>query len=149
MYIMFHNILSKILIISLYILFCALIISHFFRKSHGNLEGLTVVDNNTNSNTDDDDTDSKITNTTKYQNYGNSDLPSTNQGNIQYLKEMMNNLESQVNNNKINIAKIMDEKEQVERNTEAIKQNSKAIVKATTSQFAIDKKSEDNKDSTD
>lgn len=103
--------LPKTLIYILLFLFSIAIIYNYFRKDI--LEGLENEE-------DDDDSDScKAT-------------PAQNSGQIEFIKNSLEQLKASVEKNTAKLAKLDDAKEQVEKNTNHINQNSKAIMKATT-----------------
>ena len=114
--------LPKILVGLLFFLFCFIIIGHVMKNSI--LEGMK--NNEKNDNNDDN----------------NSSAPSVskNAGDIQFLKESMNELKKKVKQNSKDIAKLNKESEQVKKNTKAINHNSNAIMKANTAQISGKKK---------
>ena len=113
--------LPKTLILLLFFLFCFVIVGHFMRDSI--LEGM---ENNSNNESDDDENSDDDDN----------NLSSQNSGEIQFLKSSMKELQEKVKENQQDIAKLNHVLEQVKKNTKAIHHNSKAIMKATTSQLS-------------
>ncbi len=83
------------------------------------LEGLE----NSTTDEDDDDDDGSCQAT-----------PAKNSGDIQFIKNSLNQLKAKVENNTSEIAKLNEAKEQVKKNTKMINHNSNAILKATTTQ---------------
>ena len=61
--------------------------------------------------------------------------PASNSGQIEFLKMSLKELQTKVEKNTDQIAKLNEEKEQVKKNTKMINHNSNAILKATTSQL--------------
>lgn len=104
--------LPKILICVLLFLFSIAIIYHYFRKDI--LEGFENADEE-----EDDDNDSRQT------------ISAKNSGQIEFIKNSLNELKATVEKNTSQLAKLDDAKTQVVKNTNHINQNSKAIMKAT------------------
>lgn len=104
--------LPKIFICILLFLFSIAIIYHYFRKDI--LEGFENPDDE-----EDDDNESRQT------------ISAKNSGQIEFIKNSLNELKATVEKNTSKLAKLDDAKTQVEKNTNHINQNSKAIMKAT------------------
>ena len=116
--------LPRTLIFSLLFIFSTVIIYHYFKQDI--LEGLE------NNNEDDEDNESEN------ENDDNNSCDSTsakNSGQIEFLKMSLKDLQTKVEKNTNQLAKLNEEKEQVKRNTKMINHNSNAILKATTSQL--------------
>ena len=106
--------ISKILISLLVVIFSLLILFHFSQKAKTS----SLVEAMENSDGG-------------YQEYtNNSELPAKNQGNIEYLKQIITELKEKVAKNTANLSKLNEGKEQVERNTKGIQSNATAIAKA-------------------
>lgn len=105
--------LPKIFICVLLFLFGIAIIYHYFRKDI--LEGFENVDEE-----EDEDSGSSCQAT-----------PAKNSGQIEFIKNSLIQLKAEVEKNTSKLAKLDDAKTQVEKNTNHINQNSKAILKAT------------------
>lgn len=103
--------LPKMLICILLFIFSIAMMYHYFRKDL--LEGL--------ENPDEDDDDSGSCQAT----------PARNSGQIEFIKNSLEQLKATVEKNTQELAKLNGAKEQVEKNTNHINQNSKAIIKAT------------------
>ena len=104
--------LPKILICILLFIFSIAIMYHYFRKDI--LEGFENPDE------DEDDNDSGSCQTTSAR----------NSGQIEFIKNSLEQLKVTVEKNTQELAKLNDAKQQVEKNTNHINQNSKAIMKA-------------------
>lgn len=105
--------LPKILICVLLFLFGIAIIYDYLKKDI--LEGLE------NPNSDEEDNSSSCQAT-----------PSKNSGQIEFIRNSLEQLKAKVENNTKNLAKLNEEKEEVKKNRNMINHNSKAILKATT-----------------
>jgi len=105
--------LPKMLICILLFIFSIAMVYHYFRKDI--LEGFE------NSDEDDDDNNSGSCQAT----------PAQNSGQIEFIKNSLEQLKATVEKNTQELAKLNGAKEQVEKNTNHINQNSKAILKAT------------------
>ena len=106
--------ISKILISILVVIFSLLILFHFSQK----VKTTSLVEAMENSDGG-------------YQEYtNNNELPAKNQGNIEYLKQIISELKEKVAKNTANLSKLNEGKEQVERNTKGIQSNATAIAKA-------------------
>lgn len=105
--------LPKILICVLLFVFSIAMMYHYFRKDI--LEGIENPDE------DEDDNGGSCKAT-----------PAQNSGQIEFIKNSLEQLKATVEKNTEKLAKLDDAKQQVEKNTNHINQNSKAIMKATT-----------------
>ena len=103
--------LPKTLICVVLFLFSVAMMYHYFKKDL--LEGFENED-------EDDDSSSSCQAT-----------PAQNSGQIEFIKNSLQQLKATVEKNTKELAKLNDAKEQVEKNTNHINQNSKAIMKAT------------------
>lgn len=112
--------LPKIFICVLLVFFCLLIVYHFSKNDI--LEGLKVQEGLENPETDDEDDDSSSCGAS----------PSKNSGQIEFIRNSLEQLKEKVDNNTKKLAKLNEAKEEVEKNRKMINQNSKAILKATT-----------------
>ena len=118
--------LPNTLIFSLLFVFSVLIIYHYFKEDIAILEGLENNNDDNNSNNDSSNND---------DNNSCGSTTATNSGQIEFLKMSLKELQTKVEKNTEQLAKLNEEKEQVKKNTKMINQNSNAILKATTSQL--------------
>lgn len=106
--------LPKIFICVLIIFFCIVIVYHFSKKDI--LEGLENPDS------DDEDNDNSSSCAAS---------PAQNSGQIEFIRNSLQQLKKKVENNTQKLAKLSEAKEEVEKNRKMINQNSKSILKAT------------------
>jgi hypothetical protein len=109
----FSKNLPKIFISIILIFFSFIILYYFLNKNI--LEGLENQD----SDSEDDDSSS----------CGAS--PAQNSGQIEFIKNSLEQLKQKVENNTKKLAKLSEAKEEVKKNRKMINQNSKSILKAT------------------